>query len=68
MPGQPELAAVVGEAAVMRLVASADRGGRDDLAVVRRRRIRADGDELVGAVAEAFDAERPDVDVVFLAR
>jgi hypothetical protein len=42
----------------MCLVPAADGDGGQDLAVT------ADRHELVGAVAEAVDAERPDVDVV----
>jgi len=64
---QPQLAAVVGEAAVMRLVAPADRDRLDRLAESGRAFSHVDGDELVGAVAHALDAERPDIDVVLLA-
>src|SRR5439155_1539064 len=39
----------------------------DHLAVALRLRIDVDRDQLVGAVAQPFDAERPDVDVILLA-
>src|ERR1043166_5118047 len=66
-PGQPELPAVIGEAAVMRLVPSADGVMVNDLAVVRRSRLDVHDDEFVRAVAEALDAERPDVEEFLLA-
>ena len=50
----------------MRLVPSADRVAVDDLAVIRRAGLHVHGDELVRAVAESFDAERPDVDEFLL--
>jgi hypothetical protein len=50
--GQPELAAIIGEPAVMRLVASAERVRVNDLAVIRRARLHVERDELVRAVAE----------------
>src|SRR5215218_5549493 len=65
--GGPELAPVVGEAAMMRLVTPADRDRLDRLAESGRAFSHVDGDELVGAVAHALDAERPDIDVVLLA-
>ncbi len=64
--GEPELAAVVRESAVMRLVASADGRAVDDLAVGRRAGLHVHGDEFVRAVAESFDAERPDIDEFLL--
>ena len=63
---QPELAAVVGEAAVMRLVPSADRIAVNDFAVAGRAGLHVHDDEFVRAVAEAFDAERPDIDEFLL--
>ena len=64
--GEPELAAVVGEPAVMRLIASVDRRAADDFAVVRRAGLYVDRDEFVRAIAHSFDAERPDIDELFL--
>ena len=64
-PG-PEVAPVVAEAGVMGLVPAAHRRRRHHLPVRRRARGRADGHQLVGAVAHALDAERPGVDVVLL--
>ena len=64
--GEPELAAVIRESAVMRLVPSADRMAVDDFAVVRRAGLHVHDDEFVRAVAEAFDAERPDIDEFLL--
>src|SRR5581483_3203264 len=63
----PEVAAVVGEAAVMRLVTSTD-GDRGDHLAVRLPvlRVGADRDELVLPVADAVGTERPDVDPVLL--
>jgi hypothetical protein len=65
--GEPELAAIVGEPAVMGFVAAADGDAVDDLAVVGGVGVGVDGDQFVVAVAEAFDAEGPDVDEFFLA-
>ena len=64
--GEPELAAIVGEPAVMRLVAALDRVAVDDFAVAGRAGLHVDGDEFVRAVAETFDAERPDIDELLL--
>ena len=50
----------------MRFVASADRVAVDDLAVVGRAGLHVHDDELVRAVAEALDAERPDIDEFLL--
>ena len=65
-PGEPELAAVVGESAVMRLVPSADGIAVDDFAVGGRTGLHVHDDEFVRAVAESFDAERPDIDEFLL--
>src|SRR3989449_1947239 len=66
-PPGPEVTAVVAEARMMRLVPAAERHRGDHLAVMRRvRGGGADGDQLIGAVAHALDAERHDVDVVLL--
>jgi hypothetical protein len=66
---EPELAPVVREAAVVRLVPAAHRDRVDHLAVlVGAARVHAHRDELVGAVAEALHAERPDVEVILLPR
>ena len=63
----PQVLAIVGEAGVMRFVAPAHRQGVDHLAVGVGPGIGVDGDELVLLVPHPFDAQRPDVDVVFLA-
>ena len=64
--GEPELAAIVGESAVVRFVASLDGRAADDFAVGRRAGLYIDGDEFVRAVAQTFDAERPHIDELFL--
>jgi hypothetical protein len=64
--GEPELAAIVGEAAVVRFVPSAYRGGVDDFAIVRRPGFHIYRDKFIGAVAETFDAQRPDIDKLLL--
>jgi hypothetical protein len=64
--GQPKLAPVVGEAAVVRFVPSADRVGVDDFAVTGRTGFDIHGDQFVRAVAQTFDAERPDVNEFLL--
>jgi hypothetical protein len=63
---RPEEAPIVGEAHVMGLVAGSDRDGVDHLAVALGLRVDVDGHQLVRPVADPVDAERPDVDVVFL--
>src|SRR5438477_12228029 len=60
--GEPELTAVVGEPAMMRLISSLDGRAADDFAVGGRARFYIDGDDFIGAIAHAFDAERPDID------
>src|SRR5205807_3925806 len=65
--GEPELAAIVGEPTVMRLVAPVDRNAVDDFAVAGRTGFYIDGDELVHAIAHTFDAERPNVNELLLA-
>ena len=64
--GEPELAAIIGEAAVMRLIASIDRRAADDFAVISRARFYVDRDEFVRAIAHSFDTEGPDIDKLFL--
>ena len=64
--GEPELAAIVGEPAVMRFVAPLDGRAADDFAVGRRAGLYIDGDKFVRAIAQTFDAERPDIDELFL--
>src|SRR2546423_15199738 len=64
---EPELAAVVSEPAVVRFVATVDGDAVDDFAERRRARFYIDGDQLVRAIAQAFDAERPDIDELLLA-
>src|SRR5207248_4730694 len=65
--GEPQLTAVISEPAVMRLISSLDGRAADDLAVGGRARFYIDGDEFIGAIAHAFDAERPDIDKLLLA-
>src|SRR5207248_6894722 len=65
--GEPQLTAVISEPAVMRLISSLDRRAADDFAVGGRARFYIDGDEFIGAIAHAFDAERPDIDKLLLA-
>src|SRR5262249_59962931 len=64
--GPPELAPVVGEAAVVGFVAPIDGGKGDDFAVLRRSGPNVDGDQLVRAVAHSLYTERPDIDELFL--
>src|SRR5437867_12680078 len=64
--GEPELPAVVGEPAVMRLITSIDGRAADDFAVARRARFYVHGNELVRAIAQTFDAEGPNIDKLFL--
>ena len=63
-PGRPELAPIVGEAAMMGFMPPADRGGEDRLPKGRRVFARIDGDELVRPIAQALDPQRPDVDEI----
>ena len=63
----PQVTAVVGEAAVVRLAAPAHAEHMHDLAVIRGLRIHIHGDELVRLVTHALHPERPHVDIVFLA-
>jgi hypothetical protein len=63
---EPELAPIVGEAAVMRLVPALHRLLVDDLAVSRRARLHVHDDELVRPIAERGLAERPDIDKFLL--
>src|SRR5205814_2610757 len=65
-PGQPELAAVVGEPAVMRLITSIDGRAADDFAVGRRAGLYIDRNEFVRAIAHSFDPECPNIDKLFL--
>jgi hypothetical protein len=64
---RPEKAAVVAEAGVVRFAASAHGNPGHDLAELRRLRVDVERDELVGAVAHAFHAQGPDVQIIFLA-
>ena len=63
---KPQLAPVVGKSTVMRLKSSADRVTLNDLAEVRRTWLDVHRDELVGAISESFDPERPDVEKLLL--
>ena len=65
---RPQEAPVVREACVMGLVAAGHGRPVDDLAVARRLGIGVHRDDAVVAIGDALDAERPDVDVVFLSR
>lgn len=65
--GEPELAAIIGESAMVRFVPPVDGNAVNDFAVVRRAGLCINGDEFVRAIAETFDAERPDIDKLFLA-
>ncbi len=64
--GEPELAAIVGESAVVRFVATFDRDAVNHLAVIRRAGLYIEGHQLVRAVAETFDAERPNINELLL--
>src|SRR3954466_10952485 len=64
---EPELTAVVGEPAMVRFVAAIHGDAVDDFGVRRRARFYIDSNELVCAIAQAFDTERPDIDEFFLA-
>ena len=64
--GEPELAAVVGEAAVVRFVAAIDGNTVDDFAVVGRAGLYVDGDKFVRAIAQTFYTECPNIDELFL--
>ncbi len=66
-PTRPQIAAILGEAHVMRLAAPPDGQGLDDLPVAGRSGLHVDRDQLVRAIAHALDAQGPDVDVVLLA-
>src|SRR6266850_3952548 len=63
---QPELPPVIGEAAVMRFVPSADRVLVNDFAVTGRTGFHVHDNEFVRAVAEALDPESPDVEKFLL--
>src|SRR3954469_20552013 len=65
--GEPKLAAVVGEPAVVRFVAAIDGHAVDYFAERGRARFYIDGNEFVSAIAQAFDTERPNIDELFLA-
>ena len=64
---RPQMPPVVGEAHVVRLGARAGGHRVGHFAVGLGLGIDVHGNQLVRAVAEALDTERPDVDVVFLA-
>src|SRR5438045_8253086 len=65
-PGQPELTAVVGEPAVMRLITSIDGRAADGFAVGRRAGFYIDRNEFVRAIAHSFDSECPNIDKLLL--
>src|SRR5207237_1512556 len=65
-PRKPELTAVVRKAPMVRLMASADRGGVDNFAVVGRTGFYIHNDELVRAVAETLDAQCPNINEFLL--
>src|SRR5258706_16272940 len=64
--GEPKLASIIRESAVMRLMAAFERMTVNDLAVIRRTRLHVERDKFVRAVAEAFDAQRPDINEFLL--
>ena len=64
--GQPELVSVVGEPGVVSFIATIDRRGADNFAVSWRAGLYVDRDNFVRAIAETFDAERPNIDELFL--
>ncbi len=64
--GEPELTPVVGESAVVRFVASLDGIAADDFAIGGRARFDIHGDQFVRAVAQTFNAERPNVNELLL--
>jgi hypothetical protein len=66
-PGNPVLAPVVGQSAMMGLVSATDRVGVDHLAKCRGVLSDVHGDQFVGTIADALDAEGPDIDELFLA-
>src|SRR4051794_12595730 len=64
----PEVAAVIREAAMMRLVATAHRNTGDHLAIGGGAGTDIDRDQLVRSVTQALDAKGPDIDILLLAR
>jgi len=66
-PHQPELSAIIPEAAVMRFVTAVERMAVNDRAVARRTGFYVQGDEFVRTVAESGDSQRPDIDEFLLA-
>src|SRR5437870_5861704 len=64
--GEPELAPVIGEPAVVRLIAPLDGIAADDLAIGGRAGLYINGDKFVGAVAQTFDTERPNINELLL--
>src|SRR3954452_17223952 len=62
----PEVAAVVREAAMVRLVAATDRCAGDHLTIGRGPRTDIDRHQLVRAVAHTFHAKGPDIDIILL--
>src|SRR5437868_2171168 len=63
---EPELAPVIRKSTVVRLVSTFDGGAADHFAVVRRAGLYIDSHKFIRAVSEAFNAERPDVNELFL--
>ena len=64
--GQPELAPIIGESAVVCFVASTNGSGADDFAVIRRSGLYIHSHEFVRTIAQAFHAERPNIDELLL--
>src|SRR5436190_18199555 len=65
--GEPELTAIVSKSAVMGFIPSFDRFGIDHFAIGWRTRLCIHYDQLVCAIAQSFDTERPDINELFLA-
>jgi len=63
---EPELAAIVGKSAVVRFVPALDGRAADDFTVARRAGFYIDSDKFVRAIAETFDAKRPNIDELLL--
>jgi hypothetical protein len=64
--GEPKLAAVVSETAMMRLVPPLDRITVNDFPVAWRPGLHVHNDQLVRSVAEPLHPESPDIDEFFL--
>ena len=63
---RPEIFAIVGESHVMRFSAPADGNRVNHLAISRGAGNDVDRHQLVGSIADAFLAERPDMEILLL--